>query len=40
MDKVRSKVNEWLDQLAGWLGLTPAPIPVPVRKNPRDRRQR
>lgn len=40
MSKVKEKINVWLDRLAGWLGLVPEPVPVRVRKNPRDRRQR
>jgi hypothetical protein len=36
----KDKINDVLDKLAGWLGLTSPPVPVPVRKDPRDRRRR
>ncbi len=32
------KLNDWLDTLAEWLGLSPQPepIPIPVRRPPPD----
>jgi len=33
----KDRINDWLDTVSGWLGITHKPEPVPVRKNPRKR---
>jgi len=34
----KDKINEQLDKLAIWLGIAPTPVPIPIRKDSRDRR--
>ena len=34
----KNKINGFFDDLAVWLGLVPAPVPIPVREDPKNRR--